>query len=55
MWSVTGAIPIKVEVPNHSEYLVSMPVELDGNDQDRDGTASRGKTFTIGVSDDGNA
>lgn len=25
MWSVTGAIPIKIEVLNHSEYLVSTP------------------------------
>lgn len=30
MWSVTGAIPIKVEVLNHSEYLVSMPVSRTG-------------------------
>lgn len=26
MWSVTGAIPIKIEVLSHSEYLVSNPV-----------------------------
>ena len=26
LWSVTGSIPVKVEVLNHSEYLLSAPV-----------------------------
>lgn len=30
LWSVTGSIPIKVEVLNHGEYLVSNPVSKTG-------------------------
>ena len=52
MWSVTGAIPIKIEVLNHSEYLVSTPVS--GNDQDRDGTVTEKDIYDRGY-DDGNA
>ena len=48
MWSVTGAIPIKVEVLNHSEYLVSMPVSRTGTIKIETEPLQR-KTFTIGV------
>ena len=48
MWSVTGAIPIKVEVLNHSEDLVSMPVSRTGTIKIETEPLQR-KTFTIGV------
>ena len=35
MWSVTGAIPIKIEVLSHSEYLVSTPVSRTGPSRSR--------------------
>ena len=54
MWSVTGAIPIKVEVLNHSEYSGLHAGEPDGNDQDRDGTASEEDIYHR-RHDDGNA
>ena len=45
---MTGAIPIKVEVLNHSEYLVSMPVSRTGTIKIETEPLQR-KTFTIGV------
>ena len=52
MWSVTGAIPIKIEVLNHSEYLVSTPVSRAGTIKIETESLQR-KTFTIGVTTTG--
>ena len=52
MWSVTGAIPIKIEVLNHSEYLVSTPVSRNGTIKIETEPLQR-KTFTIGVTTTG--
>lgn len=52
MWSVTGAIPIKIEVLNHSEYLVSTPVSRTGTIKIETEPLQR-KTFTIGVTTTG--
>ncbi len=54
MWSVTGAIPIKIEVLNHSEYLVSTPISRNGTIKIETEPLQR-KTFSIGRHDDGNA
>ena len=52
MWSVTGAIPIKIEVLSHSEYLVSTPVSRTGTIKIETEPLQR-KTFTIGVTTTG--
>lgn len=54
MWSVTGAIPIKIEVLSHSEYLVSTPVSRTGTIKIETEPLQR-KTFTIGCHDNRNA
>lgn len=53
MWSVTGAIPIKIEVLNHSEYGI-YPGKPERDHQDRDGTSSEKDIYDRGY-DDGNA
>ena len=52
MCSVTGAVPIKIEVLNHSEYLVSTPVSRNGTIKIETEPLQR-KTFSIGVTTTG--